>query len=66
MIRGPGVARNQSTDQFALNIDLAPTIVDMATGHIPAQFDGRSMYPLFVPCSLYLCVCVQACLWCRI
>jgi len=45
VIRGPGVARNQSTDQFALNIDIAPTIVDMATGQIPKVFDGMSLVP---------------------
>eukprot|EP01083_Nonionella_stella_P033613 91997_1 len=45
VIRGPGVPKNQSTDQFALNIDIAPTIVDIATGKIPNQFDGMSLLP---------------------
>ena len=45
VIRGPGVAKNMTTDQFALNIDIAPTIVDIATGKIPQQFDGMSLKP---------------------
>eukprot|EP00486_Rosalina_sp_Unknown_P014326 CAMPEP_0201595200 /NCGR_PEP_ID=MMETSP0190_2-20130828/192278_1 /ASSEMBLY_ACC=CAM_ASM_000263 /TAXON_ID=37353 /ORGANISM="Rosalina sp." /LENGTH=93 /DNA_ID=CAMNT_0048055097 /DNA_START=582 /DNA_END=860 /DNA_ORIENTATION=- len=34
-----------TTDQFALNIDIAPTIVDIATGKIPDVFDGMSLKP---------------------
>merc|ERR1712228_960027 len=45
VIRGPGVPKNKTTDQFALNIDIAPTIVDMATGKIPNEMDGMSLLP---------------------
>ena len=45
VIRGPGVPEGKTTDQFALNIDVAPTIVDIATGKIPNQFDGMSLLP---------------------
>lgn len=45
VVRGPGVAKNASTEQFALNIDIAPTIVDMATGNIPNEMDGMSLMP---------------------
>ena len=45
VIRGPGVPQNMTTDQFALNVDIAPTIVDIATGKIPDVFDGMSLKP---------------------
>merc|ERR1712228_413153 len=45
VIRGPGVPKNKTTDQFALNIDIAPTIVDMATGKIPNEMDGMGLLP---------------------
>jgi arylsulfatase A-like enzyme len=33
-------------DQMALNIDIAPTLVDLAGGKVPAVMDGRSLRPL--------------------
>ena len=46
IVRGPGIAPGQSTAALALNIDLAPTIADLA-GIAPADFvDGRSLAPL--------------------
>lgn len=46
LIRGPGVPRGVERDQFALNIDFAPTICDLA-GVIPGRVtDGRSLVPL--------------------
>ncbi len=46
MIRGPGIPQNRSSDELTMNVDLAPTIVDIAgataTGRV---MDGRSMLP---------------------
>ena len=47
IVRGPGVPAGRTSDYFALNIDLAPTLVEMARAQAPADFmDGRSLYPL--------------------
>ena len=45
VMRGPGIPKNKSTDIFALNVDIAPTFVDLATGKIPANMDGMSLVP---------------------
>lgn len=48
VVRGPGVSRNVSRDDVVLNIDIAPTLVDLATGGKPdAAMDGASFTPLF-------------------
>jgi arylsulfatase A-like enzyme len=47
IVRGPGVPAGRMLDYFALNIDLAPTLVEMARAQPPGDFmDGRSLYPL--------------------
>jgi arylsulfatase A-like enzyme len=47
VVRGPGVPAGRTLDYFTLNIDLAPTLVEMARAQAPADFiDGRSLYPL--------------------
>ncbi len=47
IVRGPGVPAGRTLDYFALNIDLAPTLVEMARANAPADFmDGRSLFPL--------------------
>lgn len=46
IVRGPGVPAGRTLDHFALNIDLAPTLAELA-GATPARFvDGRSLKPL--------------------
>jgi arylsulfatase A-like enzyme len=48
IIRGPGIPntrRGLKLDDLALNIDVAPTILDMAGIPIPSEMDGRSLYP---------------------
>jgi arylsulfatase A-like enzyme len=46
-MRGPGVPAGRTLDHFVLNIDLAPTLVEMARAQAPAEFmDGRSIFPL--------------------
>jgi arylsulfatase A-like enzyme len=47
IMRGPGVPAGRTLEHFVLNIDLAPTLVEMARAQAPAEFmDGRSMFPL--------------------
>jgi arylsulfatase A-like enzyme len=48
LIRYPGVVKPGSTsDAFVVNIDNAPTILDMAHIKIPSDMQGRSLLPLF-------------------
>ncbi|XP_058955120.1 N-acetylglucosamine-6-sulfatase [Pocillopora verrucosa] len=46
MIRGPGVTANKTSQSPILNIDIAPTIVELAGGKAPESMDGRSILPL--------------------
>ena len=49
IIRGPGIADANpgvKLDDLALNIDIAPTILDLAGIEIPSEMDGMSLYPL--------------------
>ncbi|MEM7582935.1 MAG: sulfatase-like hydrolase/transferase [Acidobacteriota bacterium] len=47
IVRGPGVPEGQFRDHLAINIDLAPTFLDLAEAPIPAVVDGESLAPLF-------------------
>jgi arylsulfatase A-like enzyme len=48
LVRLPGViAPGTVSDAMVLNIDLAPTILDMAGQEIPVAMQGKSMRPLF-------------------
>ncbi len=44
-VRGPGVPAGASSAELTSNIDLAPTIVDLAGGQAPAFVDGVSFAP---------------------
>ena len=44
IVRGPGVPAGR-TDAFALNIDLAPTLLELAGAPVPESLDGRSLVP---------------------
>ncbi|MGI9178698.1 MAG: sulfatase/phosphatase domain-containing protein, partial [Pirellulales bacterium] len=44
--RGPGIMPGITPDQFVANIDLAPTILDLASVAIPESMQGRSVAPL--------------------
>lgn len=47
LIRGPGVPEGRVLDQLALNIDLTPTLAELA-GVVPPDFvDGRSLLSLW-------------------
>jgi N-acetylglucosamine-6-sulfatase len=45
-IAGPGVRTGTET-RFAANIDLLPTMLDVAGMGVPAELDGRSLVPTF-------------------
>jgi arylsulfatase A-like enzyme len=44
--KGPGIKAGAVPDQFVLNIDLAPTFMDLAGEKIPEWMQGRSLVPL--------------------
>ena len=45
--RGPGIEWSSSADEPVVNIDLAPTFLDLAGVHpLPDHMDGRSIVPL--------------------
>jgi arylsulfatase A-like enzyme len=46
MARGPGITPGIAPDQFVANVDLAPTILDLAGVSIPQSMQGRSIVPL--------------------
>lgn len=46
IVRGPGVQAHRVVREMALNIDLAPTLADLAGVRIPDFVDGRSLKPL--------------------
>jgi arylsulfatase A-like enzyme len=46
IVRGPGVAAHKVVSEMSLNIDLAPTLADLAGVAVPDFVDGRSLKPL--------------------
>jgi arylsulfatase A-like enzyme len=44
--RGPGIQRSSTPDAMALNIDLAPTFMDLAGLSVPDWMQGRSLVPI--------------------
>lgn len=51
-IRGPGISKNL-LDYPITNIDIAPTILDLAGIDIPKHFDGESLKPLLQKEEIY-------------
>ncbi|KAH7701481.1 Protein SUL-1 [Aphelenchoides avenae] len=45
-VRGPGIPRGMEISSIVSNIDIAPTIVDMAGAEVPRDMDGRSILQL--------------------
>ena len=45
-IRGPGIPAGQEREEIVGNIDLAPTIAELAEARVPDFVDGRSLVPL--------------------
>ena len=46
IIRGPGIPRGVTRGQLSSNVDLAPTILDIANAKAGRRVDGRSLLPL--------------------
>ncbi|MFO1066078.1 MAG: sulfatase [Pirellulales bacterium] len=46
IVRGPGIKKGTTPDQFTANIDLAPTFLDLAGLTIPDSMQGRSLAPV--------------------
>ncbi len=44
--RAGGKLRGRTVDQMALNVDIAPTILELAGLDVPEQMQGRSLMPL--------------------
>jgi arylsulfatase A-like enzyme len=45
LIRGPGIKPGTSTGELAANIDIAPTILELAGAEANKSIDGRSLVP---------------------
>jgi N-acetylglucosamine-6-sulfatase len=45
LIRGPGIKPNSSTGELSGNLDIAPTILELAGAEADKSIDGRSMVP---------------------
>jgi N-acetylglucosamine-6-sulfatase len=45
LIRGPGIAPGTATGELAANIDIAPTILELAGAGADKSIDGRSLVP---------------------
>ena len=46
LIRGPGVMENKTVKEINVNIDIAPTMIEMSGQTInPDDFDGISLLP---------------------
>lgn len=48
LVRGPGIREGVTLDQMAVNIDFAPTIVELAGATAGRVMDGQSLAPLVV------------------
>ncbi len=45
LIRGPGIEPGSSTGELAANIDIAPTVLELAGAEADKSIDGRSLVP---------------------
>ena len=52
LIRGPGIKPGSATGELAANIDIAPTILELAGATADKSIDGRSLVPFLVDPAL--------------
>jgi arylsulfatase A-like enzyme len=45
LIRGPGIKQASSTGELAANVDIAPTLLELAGAEADKSIDGRSLVP---------------------
>ncbi|MBN9661265.1 MAG: sulfatase [Acidobacteria bacterium] len=45
IVQGPGIASGRRVEAMSLNVDLAPTMLDLAGVKIPDEMQGRSLRP---------------------
>ncbi|HEU4943528.1 MAG TPA: sulfatase [Solirubrobacterales bacterium] len=45
LIRGPGIEQGSSTGELAANVDVAPTLLELAGAEADKSIDGRSLVP---------------------
>ncbi|MGJ5818450.1 sulfatase family protein [Paludibaculum fermentans] len=45
IVQGPGIAAGRRVNAMSLNVDLAPTVLDLAGVKIPGEMQGRSLRP---------------------
>lgn len=45
LMRGPGIKPGSQTGELAANIDIAPTVLELAHAEADKSIDGRSLYP---------------------
>jgi N-acetylglucosamine-6-sulfatase len=45
VIRGPGIPDDEASDELAMNVDIVPTIVEIAGAKPTIRMDGRSLLP---------------------
>jgi arylsulfatase A-like enzyme len=52
LVRGPGIKQGSATGELAANIDIAPTILELAGAEADKSIDGRSLVPYWQDTSL--------------
>lgn len=52
LIRGPGIEQGSKTGELAANIDIAPTILELAGAQADKSIDGRSLVPFLADSGL--------------
>jgi N-acetylglucosamine-6-sulfatase len=45
LVRGPGIPKGRRSGELVANVDLAPTILDLANADHDRSFDGRTLLP---------------------
>lgn len=51
IVRGPGVPTNVTIETPITNVDIAPTLLDLAGAAIPSHMDGISLKSLLIPAA---------------
>jgi arylsulfatase A-like enzyme len=52
LIRGPGIEQGSKTGELAANIDIAPTVLELAGASADKSIDGRSLVPFLADSAL--------------